>query len=131
MYYKWLEEQREHSWIDIYRGFPVIEFDLPRVSQAGIYKSEGALPNSLFLHVVSMVTRLIETEPQYRSFSEPTHDMRAACFTYGIGEVYVVKYTGISDSFANRLYIEFANIPPRDPLYSRLLSMKLHFEQNN
>jgi hypothetical protein len=131
MYYKWLEEQREHSWIDIHRGFPIIEFDLPRIQQQHIFEYEGSLLNSLFLHIVALVARLLETEPLYRSFTEPTHDMRAACFTYSYGEIYVVKYTGTSDSFANRLYVEFANIPPGDRLYCNLLSMKLHFEQNN
>ena len=131
MYYKWLERQRENSWVDIHRGFPVIEFDLARIRYAGVFEYEGSLLNCLFLHIVSMMTTLIDSEPHYRSFSETTHDMRVACFSYEFGEVYVVKYTGITDTFANRLYIEFANIPPRDPLYSRLLSMKLHIEQNS
>jgi|GEM_PF-3141370 len=130
-HYQWLEEQRERNWIDINNGFPIIEFDLVRIKQVGVFKGEGTLLNGLFLHLVALVTRLTGSEPQYRSFSEPTHDMRAACFFYSYGGVYIVKYTGITDVFAHRLYVEFANIPPADPLYAELLSMKLHFECNN
>lgn len=130
-HFRWQEDQRKHTWIDIHRGFPIIEFDLVRVEREGVFKKKGVVINDLFLHLVSEVTRLIDTEPQYRSFSESMYDMRAACFTYSYGEVYIVKYTGITDEFANRLYVEFANIPPRDLLYCELLSMKLHYERNN
>jgi hypothetical protein len=131
MHFKWLQEQREANWIDINRGFPIIEFDLRRIDQEGMFEHDGSLLNCLFLHLVSHVSKVADIEPAYRSFSEPTYDMRAACFSYGCGEVYVVKYTGVTDEFPHRLYVEFANITPRDALYFDLLSKKLHLERNN
>lgn len=131
MHFKSLQEQRDRNWIDVNRGFPIIEFDLRRIDQEGMFNYEGSLLNCLFLHLVSFVTRITDTEPLYRLFSEPSYDMKAACFAYSCGEVYVVKYTGISDDFPHRLYVEFANITPRDPLYGELLSMKLHLERDN
>jgi hypothetical protein len=131
MHFKWLQEQREANWIDINRGFPIIEFDLRRIEQEGMFKHDGSLLNCLFLHLVSYVSKFTDMEPAYRSFSESTYDMRAACFSYSYGEVYVVKYTGVTDAFPHRLYVEFANITPRDALYCDLLSKKLHLERNN
>jgi hypothetical protein len=131
-YYDMLEELRKKYTFEINTENPVIEFDLEAIIKSRNYFYEGSLPNCLFLDLKDLLQSLTDDQfPERRSRTDKFYDGHYIGYSFGLGTIWLAKYTGAVEYFSDRLFVEFANIAPDDAIVQKLRTYKLHLEGND